>query len=295
MHHGYYLGRSSIQCICMTTEIVREYWTKTMDEGADFVERVLAAPVFECGEKLVSLEDALRGAGVEAILAAPGPTDRYKSYYYLREGLIADFLEVCRDFNDRGWVLQVEDAYRTVAMQTLLVHDEDYFAGILEKVVWELGGERPSNDLMFRRLSALIASTPKDGTHMSGSALDISVLDKGSGSELDRGGTMADWSERTPMDSPFISEEGRKNRKEITRIMAGRGFVAYPFEHWHYSKGDIYDALLGNAGVNGTVARYGAIDYDFNNDTLIPIADSIKPLQSDIEVEQMIDRLLQED
>ena len=261
-----------------------------MDEAADFVERVLAAPVLECGEKLVSLEDALRCADVEAILAAPEPTDRYKSYYYLREGLIADFLEVCRDFNERGWVLQVEDAYRTVAMQTLLVHDEDFFAGILEKVVWELGGERPSNELMFRRLSALIASRPKDGTHMSGSALDISVLDQGSGSEIDRGGTMADLSERTPMDSPFISEEGRKNRKEITRIMAGRGFIAYPFEHWHYSKGDIYDALLGNAGDSESVARYGAIDYNFDNNTLISIAESIEPLQSKMETEKMIDR-----
>ena len=180
-------------------------------------------------------------------------------------------------------------------MQTLLVHDEDYFAGILAKVVWELGGERPSNELMFRRLSALIASTPKDGTHMSGSALDISVLDRGSGSEIDRDGTIADWSEGTPMDSPFISERGRTNRKEITRIMAGRGFVAYPFEHWHYSKGDIYDALLGNAGGIGTVARYGAIDYDFDDNTLIPIADSTAPLQSRMETERMIDRLHQRD
>ena len=246
-----------------------------MDEGADFVERVLAAPVLECGEKLVSLEDALRGAGVEAILAAPEPTDRYKSHYYLREGLIADFLEVCRDFNERGWVLQVEDAYRTVAMQTLLVRDEDHFAGILAKVVWELGGERPSNEFMSRRLSALIASTPKDGTHMSGSALDISVLDRRNGSELDRGGSIADWS-------------------EITRIMAESGFLAYPFEHWHYSKGDIYHALLGNAGDIGTVARYGPIDYDFDNDTLISIAKPIEPLQSNTEMEKMIDRLYQE-
>ncbi len=266
-----------------------------MDEAADFVERVLAAPVLECGEKLVSLEDALCGAGVEAILEAPKPTDRFKSCYYLREGLIADFLEVCRDFNERGWVLQVEDAYRTLAMQTLLVHDEGIFARILEKVAWELGGKRPSNDLMFRRLSALIASRPKDATHMSGSALDISVLDKGSGSVIDRGGTKADWSERTPMESPFISEEGRKNRKEITRIMEGRGFTAYPFEHWHYSKGDIYGVLLGNAGDSGTVARYGAIDYNFDNDTLISIAESIEPLHSNMEIEKMIDRFYQED
>ena len=262
-----------------------------MDEAADFVEQVLAAPVVECGEILVSLDDVLRGSSVEASLAPPEPTDRYKSYYYLREGLIADFLDVCRDFNNRGWVLQVEDAYRTVAMQTLIVQDEKILNEILEKVVWELGGDKPSSDLMSRRLSALVATRPKDGTHMSGSALDISLLDRGSGLEIDRGGAAAaDWSERTPMNSPYISEKGHENRMEITRIMAGRGFAAYPFEHWHYCKGDIYSALLGDAGNGGAVARYGAIDYDFDNDTLVPIADAGEPLISNLEIENKIDR-----
>lgn len=69
---------------------------------------------------------------------------------------------------------------------------------ILEKVQWESsggGGASPPKELFFRRVAGLIANAPKVGTHMSGSAIDISVLHAVSRAEVDRGATYLTMSE----------------------------------------------------------------------------------------------------
>ena len=45
--------------------------------------------------------------------------------------------------NDRGWVLHVEDAFRTRAMQRGLWAQPHTFDVILDRVRWELGGRTP--------------------------------------------------------------------------------------------------------------------------------------------------------
>ena len=107
--------------------------------------------------------------------------------FFMREGLVPQFVAAAAEMNRRGWVLKVEDAYRTPQMQQGLGRQESLFRTILEKTRWELGGAEPSDELMLRRLGALIAIAPKVGTHISGSAIDISVLDKATGEEVDRG------------------------------------------------------------------------------------------------------------
>jgi len=53
-------------------------------------------------------------------------------------------------------------------------------------------------------------------------------------------------SERTPMASPFVAEDARQNRREITALLGRHGFVAYPWEFWHYNDGDAYAELLNH-------------------------------------------------
>jgi len=53
----------------------------------------------------------------------------------------------------------------------------------------------------------------------------------------------ASFSERTPMSSPFVSASARNNRKQISEIMLGCGFIAYPYEFWHYSQVEGYDLV----------------------------------------------------
>ena len=127
--------------------------------------------------------------------------------------------------------------------------------------------------------------------------MDISAVNSATGIELARGGACDEISELTPMGSPFISPDERGNRAAITEIMQDHGFMAYPYEFWHYSQGDAYAELLTNSGRS---ARYGAVDCDpEKNPAVIPIKDPCLPLHTPGEIEFAIrktrERLAEQD
>ena len=132
----------------------------------------------------------------------------------------------------------------------------------------------PSVEFVFRRAIVLVANIPKIGTHMSGSAIDISVFHR-DGTEVWRGGPYVEMSERTPMRSPFISASELKNRLEITEVMESHGFMHFPFEFWHFNKGDAGAHILTG---NPEPARYGPVNWDPQTNTVTPVEDSMTPL-----------------
>jgi hypothetical protein len=91
------------------------------------------------------------------------------------------------------------------------------------------------------------------------------------------------------MDSPFVSAQARQNRRDISAVMERHGFVAYPWEFWHYSSGDAYDEFLRGTG---RPARYGAVDWDPATGAVTPLADATRPLNSEDEVRAEIDAAL---
>ena len=237
----------------------RAYWTTQMEAAYAFMMVVRDCPVAECGEPLVPLKPASEEAGVAVAFSQSKVARDFDRLFFLRVGLIEAFLAAAREILERGWILKVEDGFRTREIQRLLALKPEVFDRILERTIGELGGRMPSPELVFRRVTVLVATMPKVGTHMSGSAIDVSVLDRASGAEIDRGGPYLEMSELTPMGAPFISETARRNRREITGLMARHGFVAYPYEFWHYSQGDAFAVQLG---VIHPPARYGAVDAD---------------------------------
>jgi hypothetical protein len=136
----------------------------------------------------------------------------------------------------------------------------------------------------------MIASRPKVGTHMSASAMDISVLRRDDRTEIDRDGYYPELCERTPMNSPYISAEARRNRVEITRLMGKHGFMTYPWEFWHYSKGDAYAEYFLKSG---KPARYGAVDWNEADKSVATIEHPDEPLSSDAEIQSEIELALQ--
>ena len=267
----------------------RAYWAEQMDAAYAFMETICTYPVAECGEPLAPLQEAAGEAGVEVAFATDQLAGRFNHVFCLREGLAGPFVAAAREINDRGWMLRVEDGYRTRAMQKYLGHAPGIFDVILERVQWELAGRTPDPEMMFRRVSALVATRPKIGTHMSGSAMDISVLSRDDGAEIARGAPYLDLSELTPMASPFVDDQARRNRDEITALMARHGFMAYPYEFWHYSMGDAYAEHLTRSGEPG---RYGAVDADVATGRVEPIADPVEPLHTMPEVRAAIDGAL---
>jgi len=267
----------------------RAYWAEQMDAAYNFMMAILEYPVEECGEGMTSLPEVVQAEGVRVEFSATKIARNLDRVFYLREGLIKDFVAIAREMNKRGWVLKVEDGFRSREMQKYLALRENVFDVILQKVMWEVEGDTPSPDLLFRRMSALVATIPKIGTHMSGSAIDISVLHAGDLLEVDRGGPYIEMSELTPMTSPFVSAEAAQNRAEITALMEKYGFLAYPYEFWHYNKGDAYDEFLSKSG---RPARYGAIDFDPASGSISPIPNPKEPLHSLKEVQRYIEQAL---
>ena len=268
----------------------RAYWTRQLDEAYDFMTRALEYPVAECGEPLASLPDAASTASVEVVFATTKAVDDLDRLMFLRQGLIEPFVGAAREMNERGWVLKVEDALRTPLLQKKLARKPVVFDAILQAVIWETGGQVPSVQFMARRVAGLSAANAKVGTHVAGCAIDISVLDRDTGAELDRGGPYIEISALTPMASPFASPEARRNREQITAVMAAHGFVAYPYEFWHYNQGDAYDELINNTR---RPARYGPIDFDPLTSSVTPIANPTEPLNSPAEIEWEISQALQ--
>ena len=267
----------------------RAYWVEQMDAAYEFMGEVSAYPVSECGEPLEPLRCAVEEAGVEVAFSARPHVRGIGRVFCLRRGLVAGFVAAAREMNAHGWALRVEDGYRSREMQRYLSRVDYVLDVILGKVVWELDGELPTTAQLCKRVTALVATTPKMGTHMSGSALDVSVIARDDGSEVWRGGPYLELSELTPMASPFVSAEARGNRRAISKIMRGHGFVAYPYEFWHYSQGDAYDEYLNRSG---RPARYGAVDADLETGEVTPIENPLEALNSVEEIQAEVEGAL---
>ena len=269
----------------------RTYWTEQLEAAYHFMfDMVLPYPVAECGEPLVSLQQAAQAAEVVVQFSERPHALGLPRLHLLRDGQIPAFVAAAAEMNERGWVMRVEDAYRTPQMQKHLGRMPQVFDAVLESVMWELGGVTPSPEFMFRRCSALVASVPKFGTHMSGSAIDISVMQLDDPQrEIDRGAPYLEMSALTPMASPFTSDEARRNRQEITALMRRHGFVDYPWEFWHYSSGDAYEQVLLDTG---RPAIYGAVQWDPATNQVTPLPRPEQPLNSFEEIRAEIDAAL---
>ena len=270
-------------------EARRAYWAAQMDEAHAFMLAIRQYPVVECGEPMVALIDAVRGAGVEVSFSERPHVQGLPRLYWLRAGLINSFLACARALNDRGWILKVEDGFRTLTMQKFLARAPYTFDVVVERLLWEGNGTLPPVELAMRRIGALVAAAPKVGTHMSGSAIDISVLDRTTGQEIDRGRPYLEMSELTPMTSPFITPEAHANRQAITALMRDYGFITYPWEFWHYNQGDAYDHYLNGTGQPG---RYGAVNFSLTDGSVEPIEDPLTPLNSYAEIEYELHQAL---
>lgn len=237
----------------------RAYWTEQMEAGYAIVEKLIAFPVQECGEGFASLPQAAAEAGVEMLFSDSKIAGELERIYFMRESLVADVVAIGRAMNDRGWVLKIEDCFRSLDMQRQLGRKPSVFDSILRKTMWELGGEVPSPEMMFRRAIVLTANMPKIGAHMSGSAIDISVFQRDGSGEVWRGFPYLEMSEHTPMRSPFIAPEHLATRLEITAMMEARGFIHFPFEFWHFDKDDAGMHILTG---NPAPCRFGPVNWD---------------------------------
>ncbi len=263
----------------------RAYWSEQMEKGYDLVQKIMAFEVQECGEGFASLQDAVAADGVEILFSTSKIAGELDRLFYIRESLVKDVIAIGQQMNARGWILKIEDGYRSLAMQKQLGSKAELFDAILKKCIWENGGTIPAVELVFRRGSVLIANVPKVGTHMSGSAIDISVFRRDDGTEVWRGNPYLEMSERTPMRSPFVEEHNIRNRLEITEIMESHGFMHFPFEFWHYNKGDALGHILTG---NPAPGKFGPVHWNPTTNQVVAVENPTNPLRPLPEIEKEI-------
>ena len=252
----------------------RAYWIEQMEAADGFMRKVLACPVAECGEPLACLRAAAGEAGVEIAFASGKHLGVFDRMFHVRQSLIEGLLTVAEAFLSRGLVLRVEDGYRRPQLQAMGAGSSYVVRTVIEKVMWELDGEVPSPELVFRRLAVWSATTPIFANHTSGSAVDVSALHREDGSPIDLGAPYPELSHRTPMTSPFVSRQARRNREMVCALFAARQFVPYPYEFWHFSHGDAdYETVLGSGGA----ARFGPVHLDADSGKATAVKEIRKP------------------
>jgi D-alanyl-D-alanine dipeptidase len=268
----------------------RAYWADQMEQGYAIVQKLIAFPVNECGECFASIPDAAAAAGVEMLFSTSKIAGDLDRVFFLRESLVRDVITIGREMNERGWILKIEDGFRSLDMQRQLVRKPSVFDTVLKKCIWELGGEIPTTEMMFRRAIVLTANMPKIGAHMSGSAIDISVFRCDDGTEVWRGYPYLEMSECTPMRSPFVAPEHVATRLEIAAMMEKHGFIHFPFEFWHFDKDDAGMHILTG---NPAPCRFGPVDWDPRTNEVTPVSDPLALLNSLPVIEKEISAALE--
>ena len=248
-----------------------EYLVEQLQAGLRFVERVLAHPVDECGERLISIRARARSEGIELLSPTePHATGRQR-LLLARPRVVDQLLAAASALEASGHRLRIEDAFRTMEMQRDLALTDS----ILPKLAAAIRAAEPDASLetMSACLSVVVQAFPKGAGHMAGAAIDVTVVDP-EGQELDRGGPYLTISEAMPMDSPFISPKAIANRRFINGIMEDNGFCPYPFEFWHYSIDDAFARIATN---DPSPALYGPVGLQPNGG-VAPVSEPLKPL-----------------
>jgi len=253
----------------------RHYWTEHMEGNYVLLQTMANYPIEETHEPLAPITTAADDARVEMAFSDTKIAGDLDRIFAIRTGLIPNLMEVARQMNERGWILKIEDGFRTREMQGQLVLKPTVFEMIVRACQWEHGSNEPPFELLQRRATCLVANYPYSGTHTMGAAVDISVLHREDGSEIWRGHPYLEMSVYTPMESPFVDVEYRRNRQAITTIMEQHGFLHYPGEFWHYNKGD---ALFHLRDAAGTPACYGPVHWDPATSMVTPYDNMTSPL-----------------
>jgi D-alanyl-D-alanine dipeptidase len=271
-------------------EARRRFWIEYMERSHALLSAMMKYPVSECGEGFAAIPEAVHAAGVEMLFSDTKIAGKFDRIFFIREGLIGDLIAIGHDMNARGWMLKIEEGFRTREMQTALGRNPAVFDRIIAMCQWENGGEPPPLELVSKRLTCLVANYPAVGTHTCGAAVDISVFRRDDGQEVARGVPYLTMSEVTPMDSPFVSAEEQQNRRAITEIMERHGFLHYPGEFWHYNKGVALYQMMSQTGQPG---RYGPVQWDAAGNTVTPYKDYLAPLTPPALLEQLVGEALE--
>ena len=72
--------------------------------------------------------------------------------------------------------------------------------------------------------------------------------------------------------------------------MESHGFMHFPFEFWHFSKGDAADRIVNH---DTGPARFGPVNWNSETNEVSPVENSKQPLNALSQIEKEIEAALQ--
>lgn len=172
----------------------------------------------------------------------------YPSYYHqqidfaindclLRESVVYK-MEIALKMIEPHYTFKVYDAWRPISVQEKLF--EDFFQKLKNKM-----RDKPISKVIeeakkFVSLPSYDLNNPS--VHNSGGAVDLTIVKRDSGEELDMGTKFDDFSEKayTTYFEDKTYSVVRDNRRLLYWTMINAGFTNLPSEWWHYDYGDVF-------------------------------------------------------
>jgi zinc D-Ala-D-Ala dipeptidase len=194
--------------------------------------RVVAIPIQECGQPMVSLA----GSGL-VLVSDDGEADQNADQYRCRSG-IRDRLIRAQTKLPHGFVLGVSECFRPLSLQ----------AQYWERTLARMRNQYPDwNDQQLASEAAKFIAPPWIvPPHSTGGAVDVVLIDA-AGSFVEMGSALDVHCPEMMTESPLISAAAQQNRRMLRSAMESAEFVNYDHEWWHYSFGDRYWAFKTDA------------------------------------------------
>lgn len=127
---------------------------------------------------------------------------------YIHKDLVEPLRKVQEELAEKGLGLKIYDGYRPLSVQQKmwdLIRDERYVSN-------------PAKN---------------KGRHTRGTAVDVTLVDR-MGNELKMPTGFDDFTEKAHRKMMSWSAEERANAELLEAVMVKNGFIAYPYEWWHF-------------------------------------------------------------
>jgi len=221
-----------------------------------FDQSYFSIPIIESNEKLIDIESILTPQ-CQVVFNRDLTSTGQERLFVLRQNLVTPLLLAAQEFNSLGYQLRLECCYRSLADQRHM-----YEQSVIDTIKKY---PKLSRDKIIQIAGVMIASTPDTAAHISGCAIDLSLL------TLDN--QIVDLGQKylqSATNFPNLSPEVKNNRQLLCSIMDKYGFANYPYEFWHFCQGDKIEARIHGRDH----AIYGPVLFDPETQITTPVANA---------------------
>lgn len=213
-----------------------------LKESKIFDKKLLKIEVVECYEELVDLKKYLSGLGV---LYSKQP----ERFYFLRSSVALALKKSIQEMNKEGYIVKIEHAYRPLSLQKKMFKNRLKEVANLNKGI--------SRKDQYSLANMYTAGIPILAAHTSGGAVDLTLADLNY-QEIDMGSEYSALDDVSITNFPKLPDKIKTIRKLFCEITAKNGLVNYPYEYWHFSRGDVCASFINKE----SHAIYSPVEFD---------------------------------